>query len=119
MAFASTTFAGEPFTGSGHVYAIPTECGGSECPPAWSVDVGDSAYVAARNGLLYVATHGGFLVVYPERCEGATTCDPLWSYATFDGGAPYTEPIITDRAVYASGDTGQIYAFSVPAEADR
>ncbi len=117
MVFASTTQGGAFFTDSGHIYAFSTSCGRSVCKPVWSVKLGADSYVAARNGLLFVATHGGFLAAYPERCDANTAgCKPLWTIATFDRGFAYVEPIVTDRAVYSGGDAGRIYSFTVPSK---
>ena len=117
MAFAGTTRAGTSYAQAGHVYAFSTTCGTVVCKPLWTVTVDADPWLAARNGLLFVATHGGFIAAYEERCHSSGgRCEPLWTAATFDGGLPFAPPPITDRALYSGGDSGRVYAYTVPSK---
>ena len=115
MVFASSTLGGEHYAGSGHIYAFTTACGRPVCRPVWSVGLGADAYLTARDGLLFVASHGGFLAAYLERCDHEPAgCKPVWTVATFDQGAPYRPPSVTDRGVFSGADASRFYAFTVP-----
>jgi len=116
-AFATTSLGGDLYAPSGHIYAFRTRCDGSICRPAWSVEVGGTPYVTAHDGLLFASTFGGFIVAYPEACVSGAACDPVWSAATFDGGAPFSAPIVTDRGVYSGGNSGRVYVFTIPRKA--
>lgn len=120
MAFAGTTRAGTSYAQAGHIYAFSTKCGARVCSPLWSVAVDADPWMTTRNDLLFVATHGGFLAAYPERCQtSGDRCNPLWTAATFDGGLPFAPPPMTDRAVYSGGDSGRVYAYAIPSRGGR
>ena len=114
MIFASSTLGGEHYAGSGHIYAFTAGCGRPVCGPVWSVRLGADTYLTAKNGLLFVASHGGFLAAYVERCEDPSGCKPVWTLATFDQGAAYRPPSATDRGVFSGADASRIYTFTVP-----
>ncbi len=83
------------------------------CGTVWSVRLGADTYLTAKNGLLFVASHGGFLAAYVERCEILSGCKPVWTLATFDKGAAYRPPSATDRGVFSGADASRIYTFTV------
>jgi hypothetical protein len=116
IAGTTTSRRGHLYSGSpGNVYAFPTSCGSTVCSPIWMTHVDGDPWLTARNGLVFIGTYGGTLSAYEASCIGIErNCSPVWRAKTFDGGLIFDHVTMSDSAVCAGGDTGQVYCFAVP-----
>ena len=106
----STLFVGTGFGGPGHtLYALDTATGSIE----WTADVGAgvAAAPALADGLLYVPTTDGDLVVLDADGCGAATCAPLWSAAA-TGSSMAQQPAVAGGVVYTGSVDGSVHAFA-------
>jgi len=105
----STLFVGTGYGGTGHtIYALDTATGAIE----WTADVGAgvAAAPALADGLLYVPTTDGHLVVVDGDGCGAATCAPLWSAAA--GSNIGQQPAVAGGVVYTGSSDGTVHAFA-------
>jgi outer membrane protein assembly factor BamB len=100
-------------TAQGQLLAFADECGGSECLPAWRLDLGESILntPAVVNGVLYVGTASplGKLHAFDVAACAAGSCSPLW---TAKVGVGESSPTVANGVVYVGSQFGGVYAFA-------
>jgi outer membrane protein assembly factor BamB len=100
-------------TDGGQLLAFRDDCQGSECLPAWSVDLTQGIYntPAVSDGVLFVGTASplGRLFAFDVRACATGACLPLWSAKVAVGDS---SPTVSNGVVYVGSQFGGVYAFS-------
>ena len=110
-----TTFIDTPNLFSGRLLVFPADgCGQPDCTPSWTAGIGGPAgstaapavtkdTVYTTSGTLFGNGHNTnfHLMAFPAAGCGATTCKPLRTYDTGDGGAEGA-PAVSGSTVFAT-----------------
>lgn len=100
-------------TDQGQLLAFHDDCTGSECEPAWKVDLPQSIYntPAVVDGVLYVGTASplGRLYAFDVDACAAGACTPLW---TAKVGIGTSSPTVSHGVVYVGSQFSGVYAFA-------
>jgi hypothetical protein len=96
-------------TNAGTVYALDAATGAVQWTASVGAPVTDSPALA--NGMLYVPTSDGDLVVLAAGGCGAATCAPLWQGATGSSSIS-VQPAVAGGVVFTGSSDGGLHAFA-------
>jgi hypothetical protein len=99
-------------------YKAGCNSGGKACTPVWTAARYNLYYgLSVANGLVFAASGDGNLIAYSVDCAtGGATCEPLWTQSV-GAASVWSQPVISNGAVYVMGHDGYLYAFALPASA--